>query len=193
MEFRRVYSWLSDDMPKTTEAVAYVSKCGVVKVGSYVNWSKKNQDYRKMPERYPKVRYDKRGDRREQPEWKSKYKTVALRGKTFRVHRLVALAWVPNPESKPFVNHKNGIRDDNRASNLEWVTHQENVSHAAEMGLTARGEKNAISLLTNNQVKALKNELKHYKRGDGIRLSEKYGVSRAAISSIKVGRNWGHV
>lgn len=42
------------------------------------------------------------------------------------VHRMIAEAWLPNPDKKPFVNHKNGNRDDNRVCNLEWVTVSEN-------------------------------------------------------------------
>lgn len=53
----------------------------------------------------------------------------------FRVHKLVALAFLPNPDNKLEINHKNGIKHDNRLENLEWATRSENAQHSYDTGL----------------------------------------------------------
>lgn len=66
--------------------------------------------------------------------------TVSKQGKrkTISIHRLVAMAFIPNPEDKPTVNHINGIQSDNRVENLEWATHKEQKEHSIKTGLCQR-------------------------------------------------------
>ena len=64
------------------------------------------------------------------------YLTVTLKGKIIHLHRLIAETFIPNPLAKPFINHKDGKKDNNTVDNLEWVTAKENSQHAWKTGLS---------------------------------------------------------
>lgn len=63
---------------------------------------------------------------------------IGQRRSTKMVHRLVAEAWLPNPNNLPFINHIDGDKANNRLENLEWCSHQENMNHAWRTGLMAK-------------------------------------------------------
>lgn len=136
-------------------------------------------------------RIDKRGHKR-----RTKFLKPAINGRDYEfvmfqdgkvnvVHRLVGEAFVENSDDKPYINHINGNKIDNRAENLEWVTHQENVIHAIENGLrnTPKGEDNHNALLTNKEANLIRKE---YNRGKTTykNLARKYDVSISAISRL---------
>lgn len=127
-----------------------------------------------------------------------KYRGIALcdgeGSKNFRVHRLVAIAFIPNPDNKPDVNHKDCNGSNNNMHNLEWCTKKENMRHASLNGLMPdkRGEKNNNSKLNIKQVRIIKFLLK-----DG-RLTQRqiaifFGIHFNTVSHIKLSNRWGGV
>ena len=116
--------------------------------------------------------------------------------KQMSVHRLIAETFIPNPENKPEVNHKNGIKSDNRVQNLEWNTRKENVDHAILNGLLDnRGEKCGTSKLTEKQVVQIR-ELYAQKKHNKItcrKLAKMFGVSFVQISNIINNKVWNHI
>lgn len=109
--------------------------------------------------------------------------------RTMKVHRLVAMAFIPNPCSKPQVNHKDGIKAHNEDYNLEWATPSENVKHAYDkLGLNRRGENNGRVKLTKEQVCNIRRS-----RMTNKRLAKIYKVCESTVSRVKNNRSWEHV
>lgn len=110
----------------------------------------------------------------------------------YSVHRLVALAFLDNPENKPQVNHIDGNKANNNLNNLEWCTVSENLVHAYAHGLTStKGNNSRVAKLTEKDVVSIKEMIR-----DGHRLidiAKQFGVRKSTISQIKSGRNWSHV
>ncbi len=102
--------------------------------------------------------------------------------KSFRVHRLVASTFLPNSFRYPYVNHKNGIKTDNRVENLEWCSISQNCRHAIALGLKKplRGE-----AVTNSKLKTK----------DVIEMREKYATGIFTYKDLAPSYNicWEHV
>ena len=123
------------------------------------------------------------------------YPTVYLsrngHGMNMRVHRAVALAFIPNPEGKPCVNHKDGNKNNCRADNLEWVTYKENDRHASENGLKACGSRQHLAKMSEEDVSFIKKQLR---QGQSVRsLARTYQVHYSTMLDIKHGKTWRHV
>lgn len=110
------------------------------------------------------------------------------------VHSLVAVAFLPNPDNKPQVNHKNSRRWDNRVENLEWCTAQENIQHAANKGRLActKGSNNGAATITESAVFEIRE--KYATRNYYFKeLAEEYGQTFQNISLIVRGKIWSNV
>jgi hypothetical protein len=107
-----------------------------------------------------------------------------------KIHRLVCQAFLPNPENKPQVNHKNGIKDDNRLENLEWCTALENKTHSYDVIKTGVfGERNGTAKLKEKDVFMIRN-MDVSKYGDRILVAKMFGVSPCAIDNVRRGTTW---
>lgn len=106
------------------------------------------------------------------------------------VHRLVAKAFIPNPDNKPQVNHINGCKFDNSVTNLEWTTCAENVQHAFSAKLNPSGENVYNAKFTNEQIFYVRNN------PDGlntIQLAAMFGTASETISKIQLGKTYKRV
>ena len=122
------------------------------------------------------------------------YKVVGLwknnKSTAKTVHRLIALAFLPNPENKPCVNHINGDKQDNRLENLEWATYSENTIHSFENGLQVapKGEEVYNAKHTNEQIHEICKLMEEGLRN--IEIIEKLGVPKSLLKNIRNGRSW---
>jgi len=105
------------------------------------------------------------------------------------VHRLVGFAYVENPDNKPDINHKDGNRENNHYTNLEWVTKSENTQHAYDKGLMKRGEEHNMAKLTQVQVDYIRQQ---YATGKYTyeRLSKVFNISIPQIGQIVTRKKW---
>ena len=113
------------------------------------------------------------------------YKTISLHkdGSQWQttVHRLVATAFVDNPDGKPEVNHIDGNKKNNNAWNLEWVTRKENIAHAVDV-------LDAFSFnrrFTEDQIASIRAD----DRCERL-IAKDYGVNQSTVNAIRVGRTY---
>lgn len=121
------------------------------------------------------------------------YLLTRINHRTWRVHRLVCLAFKPNPRALPDVNHKDGVKTNNRITNLEWCTPLHNTRHSVRTGLrvSLRGENHGSAKLTEKQARRI------YKLASmGIpvfRIAARYNVDESLISLIRSRKIWKHI
>jgi hypothetical protein len=119
------------------------------------------------------------------------YKTIRLfsdgLGKPYFIHRLVAIAFVPNPENKPQVNHIDGVKSNNELINLEWCTAKENINHAMRSGLINMHTNSAkISMSKANEIRRIYDSGYYTYKS----ISEMYPISSVMVGHIIRGTHW---
>lgn len=129
------------------------------------------------------------------------YKRVNLvingKRKHFFVHRLVATAFVQNPNGYPQINHKDENPLNNRYDNLEWCDAKYNLNYGNRRGkaaLAISGERNVLHKLTNRDVIEIRKSYIPYHSTFGqTAMARKYGVSQSTIRKALIGEKWKHV
>ena len=115
------------------------------------------------------------------------YLRVCIGKKFMFIHRLVAEKWVPNPNNKEQVNHKDGNKLNNSADNLEWVDNNINRKHAVDNFLHLQGEDCPYSKLNWEAVEYIRANPDNLLQRE---LAEKFGVARTTIGDVVNYRTW---
>jgi hypothetical protein len=128
-----------------------------------------------------KIRHKEKKKIRKASPSKRGYPVVSLRkdGKEYlrTIHILVARTFIPNPENKPEVNHKDGNKWNYNINNLEWVTSKENIYHARRMGLhKSDGQKKVAQFDKNGMLRCV--------FSSATEASKKTGIARCNISAV---------
>lgn len=124
---------------------------------------------------------------------KTGYQQVYVDKRSWAVHILVMLAFVGERSEGIEVNHKNGVKDDNRLENLEYVTHLENIRHSFKMGLrpsSGKGQDHYSAKLTDDDIRKIRT------LGDTMSqaaIGRMFNVTGTTIWSILHNRSWTHV
>lgn len=112
--------------------------------------------------------------------------------RTFSIHTLVARAFIGAAPDGMEVNHKNKIKEDNRADNLEYVTRSQNQLHSYKIGRWRnRGSLSSRSKINESDVREIRTLLEF--GADRGEIAAQFGLQRVTISGIKTKRNWFHV
>lgn len=170
------------------EGLYEISNLGRVKTCQHVIMRKRGRAY-PVPERIIKGSCDTKG------YYQVELKKDGKRNIRF-IHRLVAEAFIENPEGKKQVNHKDGDKTNNMAENLEWVTCLENIRHAWEHGLNKpiKGENHGNHVLTEDAVRYIrKNYIPRDKEFGLTALAKRFGVTTYPVYNVLRGKGWKHV
>ncbi len=109
------------------------------------------------------------------------------KGVTSKVHRLVAIAFIPNPENKPEVNHKTGDKTANSVTDLEWSTGKENTDHARRLSLYPKGIRRGTKL-TPGDIPLIRSRIAAGHKL--VHIAKDFRVSETTIGRIKQGVGW---
>lgn len=161
------------------EGMYDVSNLGRIRSHKYIN-SPRTMANKKDPNGYESIILCKYGTRNQQ-----------------RIHRLVAIAFLTNPNNYPVVNHKNGIRNDNRAENLEWCTQSQNLIHSRDvLGYRVKegsrqGGKNGRAKISEEIVLSMRKDRELGK--SNIEISRKYNIPSSTVGNILSRHTWKHI